>query len=176
LLAAIGPALLVGGIFIPGQALAQTIQEDLDPTWQRSNERHGYLWWRTAQDGVPDVAYYKTEGATWSFTTPVDQTWSHRDANTNVSWFYTVEGDSTANSWFRTTLPAKPGHRLVGFTLTSADKPGQGIGLNDGFYVFLDGQFSGTFASSRPGRPPLAVWSWTIDSRRVGAARTWGPR
>ena len=45
-------------------------------------------------------------------------TWTRQDATSNVSWFYTVEGASVARSWFRTTVPAKPGQRLAAFTLT----------------------------------------------------------
>jgi choice-of-anchor A domain-containing protein len=140
-------AAIAACLLLPCLVFAQTTIESIDPVWQRSDERHGYLWWQTATDGIPDVVYYGTEDRTWTWTTPASSTWPHYDAGRSVSWFFTWEGDITANSWFRTTLPAKPGKRLVGFSLTSADKPGQGIGINDGIYVFVDGQFSGAFAS-----------------------------
>jgi choice-of-anchor A domain-containing protein len=140
-------AALAACLLVPSWAFAQTTIETIDPVWERSNERHAYQWWQTALDGAPNVIYYGAEGGAWSWTTPTTSTWSHYDASRSVSWFYTLEGNITANSWFRTTLPVRPGKRLVGFSLTSADKPGQGIGINDGIYVFLDGQFTGTFAS-----------------------------
>src|SRR5687767_2340023 len=118
-------AALAACMLVPSGTFAQTAVESIDPVWERSNERHTYEWWRTALDGVPDVTYYGGEGGGWTWTTPTTSTWSHFDAGRNVSWFYTLEGHISANSWFRTTLPARPGKRLVGFSLTSADKPGQ---------------------------------------------------
>jgi hypothetical protein len=140
-------AALAACILAPGLALAQKTTETLDPAWQRSNERAGYLWWQTATDGTPNVTYYGQEAGAWTWDVPASSTWQRQDAKTNVTWFYTVEGASTANSWFRTTLPAKPGKKLTSVTLTSVDKPGKGIGINDGIYVFVDGKFSGAFAS-----------------------------
>jgi hypothetical protein len=138
---------LAASLLVPSLAFAQKITETIDPVWQRSNERHGNHWWKTATDGTPDVTYYAEEKDTWTWDTPAASTWQRQDAKTNTTWFYTLEGPSTANSWFRTTLPAKPGKKLVSFMLTSVDKPGQGIGINDGIYVFVDGKFSGAFAS-----------------------------
>jgi hypothetical protein len=144
---ALATAVLAACTLVPNLAFAQKTTENIDPVWQRSNERPGYNWWQTATDGTPNVNYYGTEGSAWTWNTPASSTWSRQDAERNVSWFYTLEGASTANSWFRTTLPAKPGKKLAAFTLTSVDKPGQGIGINDGIYVFVDGKFTGTFAS-----------------------------
>jgi len=144
---ALATAALAACILSPSLAFAQRTTENLDPVWQRSNERQGYHWWKTATDGTPNVTYYGEEKGSWSWDVPASSTWTRQDAKLNISWFYTVEGSSTANSWFRTTLPAKPGQKLAAFTLTSVDKPGQGIGINDGIYVFVDGKFSGTFAS-----------------------------
>jgi len=131
----------------PSLAFAQKTTETVDPAWQRSNERHGYNWWQTATGGGPKVVYYGQEAGNWTWETPAASTWPRQDEKSNVTWFYTVEGPSTANSWFRATLPARPGKKLSSFTLTSVDKPGQGLGINDGIYVFIDGKFSGAFAS-----------------------------
>jgi hypothetical protein len=140
-------AALAACFLAPGLAFAQKTTETIDPVWQRSNERNGYHWWKTATGGAPKVTYYTQEPGAWTWNTPDSATWPRQDAKTNVTWFYTVEGPSTANSWFRTTLPVKPGKKLAAFTLTSMDKPGQGIGINDGIYIFVDGKFTGTFAS-----------------------------
>jgi hypothetical protein len=144
---ALALAALATSLLAPSLAFAQKTTETLDPVWQRSNERGGSPWWQTATDGTPNVPYYGDEKGLWTWDVPASSTWTRQDAASNVSWFYTVEGASVARSWFRTTVPAKPGQRLAAFTLTSADKPGQGIGINDGIYVFVDGKFSGTFAS-----------------------------
>lgn len=99
-------ATLAACLLAPSWAFAQPAIEIIDPIWERSNERHAYLWWQTALDGVPDVSYYGTEGSAWTWTTPTSSTWSHYDAARSVSWFYTLEGNITANKTSMTLVRA----------------------------------------------------------------------